>query len=199
MAAKLSPISAGVVHSTAYRTRIKLPKDQRSEDNAIAIKDALLVVPGVKDVQLQLGSGNLVIEHDERADVIENIGEALREVSPQLVNKLTAGTSNSVGTGIGLKGLATLGTFFNGILSDDSSAKDKPAVSKQEMGRKIKRAIPWAFAAAGLMQLLEGEALLAGISPLVLLYWAFDTHWKFKEEAVVDSIQKSEAAKYDSQ
>jgi hypothetical protein len=151
-----------------------------------------MVVPGVKDVQLQIGSGNLVVEHDERADVVENIGEALREVSPQLVNELTAGTSNSVGTGIGLKGLARLGTFLNGILSDDRSAK--PAMGKEELAQKIKGAIPWAFAAAGLIQLLEGEALLAGISPLVLLYWAFDTHWKFKEEAVVDSIQKSEVA-----
>jgi hypothetical protein len=192
MAAKLSPVSSGVVHSTAHRTRLKVPKDQRTPHNAKVVKDALLSVPGVKDVRVHEGSGNVVIEHDDRADIVENIGLALQEVAPELLAVLTAHTA---GAGIGLSGLAAIGGFLGKILYDEQSKEDAAADNdKQDIKENLKRLVPWAFLGVGLMQLLEGEALLAGVPPLALFYWAFDTHWKFKEERIVAAIQEEELA-----
>jgi hypothetical protein len=192
MAAKLSPVSSGVVHSTAHRTRLKVPKDQRTPHNAKVVKDALLSVPGVKDVRFHEGSGNVVVEHDERADIVENIGEALKEVAPELLAVLTAHTA---GAGIGLSGLAAIGGLLGKILYDEQTEGEQAVDNdKQDFKENIKRLVPWAFLGVGLMQLLEGEALLAGVPPLALFYWAFDTHWKFKEEKIVASIQEEEQA-----
>jgi copper chaperone CopZ len=169
-----------------------VPKEQRTAHNAHVVKEALLSVPGVKDVRVQPGTGNVVIEHDERADIVENIGEAIREVAPELLAVLTAQTA---GAGIGLSGLAAIGALLGKVLVDDEAKKEGDVDGQGEStSESVKRLIPWAFAGAGLMALLEGEALLAGVPPLALFYWAFDTHWKFKEERIVAAIQEEELA-----
>jgi hypothetical protein len=192
MAAKLSPVSSGVVHSTAHRTRLKVPKQQRTAHNAKVVKEALITVPGVKDVRIHEGSGNVIIEHDNRADIVENIGEAIRPVAPELLALLTETTA---GPGIGLGGLAAIGALLGKLLADEQANDERAADGdKQEIKENVKRLVPWAFLGAGLIQLLEGESLLANVPPLALFYWAFDTHWKFKEERIVAAIQEEELA-----
>ena len=195
MAAKLSPISAGVVHSSANRTRIKIPKVQRSYHNADVVKNALLTVPGVKDVQANPKTGSIIVEHEERADIIENIGEAIREVAPDLLTVLTATSLGSVGSlsGVGLKGLAAFGSILSVVLPDDRSREAKAANDGKPNFSSIKRIIPWAFLGTGLVQLIQGEALLAGVSPLLLIYLAFDSHWKFEQEAKIATLQADDS------
>ena len=189
MAAKLTPISSGVVHSTAHRTRLKVPKQQRSSHNAKVVKDAISLVPGVKEVRIHEGSGNVIIEHDSRADIVENIGEAIRTVAPEHLAVLTEHTA---GEGIGLGGLAAIGALLGNILSDNQDTSEQAAAGEaRDVKAQIKRVIPWAFLGAGLLQLLEGESILAGVPPLALFYWAFDSHWKFKEEKIIAATHEA--------
>ena len=178
MASRLNPYSPGVVHASPHRTRLKLPKDKIAGDNAERIKEALKRVPGVRDARLS-GTSSVVIEHDERPDVIENIGEAIAGAVPTLIEILT---DDSRDRGGWLKYIYSL--------LDEKEESDTPQFSRA----KIKSAIPFAFLAAGAFQILEGESLLAGVGPLALFYWAFDSNWKFKQEKVMDKIQEEEQA-----
>src|SRR5882762_5278414 len=75
MTLRLTPISQGVAHSSSHRTRLKVPKDHNIAANSLIVKDAIERVPGVKDVKVVPPIGSVVVEHDDRPDVLENIGE----------------------------------------------------------------------------------------------------------------------------
>jgi hypothetical protein len=171
MTVRLSPISSGVAHSSAHRTRLKVPKTHNIADHSLAVKDAIEHVPGVKDVKVVPPIGSVIVEHENRPDVLENIGEAIAQASPEVFALLTAESpARSV----------ALMSMFSNLFQDDP----KSAIDDAQVGLNFKKAIPYAFLAAGLMQVLEGEALLAGVGPLALFYWAFDSRWKFKQEFV---------------
>jgi hypothetical protein len=179
MTVRLSPISSGVAHSSAHRTRLKVPKSHNIADHSLIVKDAIEHVPGVRDVKVVPPIGSVIVEHENRADVLENIGDAIAKASPELFALLTAELPG--------RNLALMSVFSN-LFQDDQ----KSAVDDAQVGLNFKKAIPYAFLAAGLMQVLEGEALLAGVGPLALFYWAFDSRWKFKQEAVAAETHDSQ-------
>jgi copper chaperone CopZ len=178
MSSRLNPYSPGVVHSSPYRTRLKVPRQQVAGDNAHRIKGALETVPGVKDVRVS-HNGSVVVEHDDRPDIIENIGEAIAEAAPTLLEILT---DDSRDRGGWLR-------YIYKLLDE----KEEDSASQPITGAKVKRAIPLAFFAAGAYMILEGESILAGVGPLALFYWAFDSNWKFKQEKVIEQIQEEES------
>ena len=176
MTVRLSPISSGVAHSSAHRTRLKVPKGHNIADQSLIVKDAIEHVPGVRDVKVVPPIGSVIVEHDNRPDVLENIGEAIQKASPELFTLLTEE--------VGGKNLALLSMFSNLFQEGANGSNSDSDAASAPAGPNIKKIIPYAFIAAGLMQVLEGEALLAGVGPLALFYWAFDSRWKFKQEKV---------------
>ncbi len=178
MSSRLTPFSPGVVHSSTHRTRLKLPRAQCHAEQAKIVKDALERVPGVRDVRVRRG-GSVVIEHEDRADIIENLGQAISEAAPALIDILT---DDSLDAGIGLRAYVKK-LFASNEESDDSNASETPSADS------LKRLVPLAFVAAGVMQLLEGEALLAGVGPIALFYWAFDSHWKFQQRELTEEVE----------
>ncbi|MDR3616402.1 MAG: heavy-metal-associated domain-containing protein [Candidatus Obscuribacterales bacterium] len=191
MAAKLSPVSSGVVHSSARRTRLKVAHPHRTAHNAVVVKDAIEKVPGVESVHIAHGTGNVVITHDDRPDILEHIGDAIYKVAPDVLEALVIGTHTN-GMGLGLSGLWAVGTVLGKIFGDaattessNESPDGKPDVNKSD----VKKYIPYAFLAAGVIQVLETEALMMGMAPLALFYYAFDTHWKFKQSNELDRIE----------
>lgn len=178
MSSRLTPFSPGVVHASTYRTRLKLPRAQCHGEQAKVVKDALERVPGVRDVRVKRG-GSVVIEHEDRPDIVENLGEAISQAAPNLIDILT---EDSIGAGMGLRGYVK--SLF--ATNEDSDEKNASEISSPE---SLKRFIPLAFLAAGVMQLLEGEALLAGVGPIALFYWAFDSHWKFQQRELTEEVE----------
>jgi|GEM_PF-1292972 len=193
---RLTPISPGVVHSSPCRTRLKTAKwKHASEEDVALVKDAIERVPGVTDVRPM--ARGFVIEHEARADVVENIGIALAEVSPVLLEHLTedphkarsekssGGEKSSAELLLDRLNLSRMNfskldfsnmsfpIFDGGGSSDDSSTSLQPA---------LKKTVPAILAGAGALLLLEGESILAGVGPLALFYWAFDYSWKMKQE-----------------
>jgi copper chaperone CopZ len=191
MAAKLSPVSSGVVHSSARRTRLKVAQPHRTAHNAVVVKDAIEKVPGVESVHIAHGTGNVVITHDDRPDILEHIGDAIYKAAPDVLEALVLGTHTN-GMGLGLSGLWAVGTVLGKIFGDatttessNESPDGKPVVNNND----VKKYIPYAFLAAGVIQVLETEALMMGMAPLALFYYAFDTHWKFKQTNELDRIE----------
>jgi copper chaperone CopZ len=174
---RLTPYSEGVAHSSKHRTRLRVPKGEKLPNNLAEVKDAIKYVPGVLDVKAQPAIGSITVQHDDRPDILEQIGEAIKAVAPVLFTTLTAEPTSRP---------RPLMTLFERILagantegeSDDGSASGAVAVNTDSM----KKIVPYAFLAAGLYKLLEGETLLAGIGPMALFYWAFDLRWKLREE-----------------
>ena len=159
---RLTPISPGVVHSSAYRTRLKSPKwHGASEDDVALVKDALERVPGVIDVKPM--SSGFVIEHEARADVVENIGVALSEVSPVLLEHLTEEEEPRAAK-IKVQGLFEKLKLDNMHLGN-LTLPDFSSENIAEAAPIVKKAIPAVLTAAGAMLLLEGQSLLAGVGP----------------------------------
>ncbi len=181
---RLTPISPGVVHSSANRTRLKAARWQDiSESDVAVVKDALERVPGVTDVRSIMRG--FVIEHEARPDIVENIGMALAEVSPVLLEDLTKEPAQSK-----KKKNQWLDAVKDRMPHIDFAlpAFDFNTVSLSDAGPLLKKAVPVALAGTGVILLLEGEVLLAGIGPLALLYLAYDSHWKIKQEKILNEI-----------
>jgi hypothetical protein len=181
---RLTPISPGVVHSSPFRTRLKAARWQDASESDVAlVKDALERVQGVTEVRPMLRG--FVIEHEARPDVVENIGMALSEVSPVLLEDLTNEHKKAKKHSPGfLDKLKFDMPQFSFALPDlDLSSK-----SLSDAGPLVKKAIPAVLAGAGAFLLLEGESILAGVGPLALFYFAFDYHWKMKQEKVLEDV-----------
>jgi len=157
MAARLTPISSGVAHSSAHRTRLKVPKNQMTVKNIPAIKTALKAVAGVRDVRVVPPIGSVIIEHEDRADVLEQIGQAIEKASPELFCLLTSAVPDSQ---------VPLASLFTNLFKEELEDSKNP--QNLSAGNEVKRLVPYAFLAAGLIQILEGEALFASVGPLAL-------------------------------
>jgi copper chaperone CopZ len=154
------------------------------------VKDAIEKVPGVESVHIAHGTGNVVITHDDRPDILEHIGDAIYRAAPDVLEALVLGTHTN-GMGLGLSGLWAVGTVLNKFFGDSTTENTtenpdaKPVVNKND----VKKYVPYAFFAAGIIQVFETEALMMGMAPLALFYYAFDTHWKFKQTHELDRIE----------
>lgn len=188
---RLTPISPGVVHSSPYRTRLKTAKWKHASESDVAlVKDALEKVPGVTEVR-PMAQG-YVIHHEPRADVVENIGTALSQVSPVLLEHLTADPRQAHKHKNGGKSAAeSLLDRLNLDRFDFSTFNFSLANAPQSLEEAqplIKKSVPAILAGAGALMLLEGESILAGVGPLALFYWAFDYNWKMKQERMQKQV-----------
>jgi len=196
---RLTPISPGVVHSSPYRTRLKSAKwKHASADDVALVKDALERVPGVTEVR-PMAKG-FVIQHEPRADVVENIGSALSQVSPVLLEHLTEDPHSDDKKEHNKKerseksaaeylldrlNLNSLTFAFPSIDSASQNIDDAKPL--------LKKTVPAILAGAGALLLLEGESILAGVGPLALFYWAFDFSWKMKQEQLQEQGPAADA------
>ena len=190
---RLTPISPGVVHSSPYRTRLKSSKwTAASADDVAMVKDALERVPGVLEVR-PIASG-LVIEHEARPDIVENLGAALSEVSPVLLEHLNedphAAQKERKKAHAHEKTMAEklLDKLNFDASSFNFSVPDLGNLSAADAAPLAKKAVPAVLAGAGIMLLLEGQSILAGVGPLALFYWAFDYNWKMNQEKAIGSV-----------
>jgi len=188
---RLTPISPGVVHSSPYRTRLKSAKwKHASADDVALVKDALERVPGVTEVR-PMAKG-FVIQHEPRADVVENIGSALSHVSPVLLEHLTEDPDSDDKKQHAKKDrseksaaeflLDRLNLHNFSLNSLTFPSIDGASQNIEDAKPVLKKAVPAILAGAGTLLLLEGESILAGVGPLALFYWAFDYSWKMKQE-----------------
>jgi hypothetical protein len=181
---RLTPISPGVVHSSPYRTRLRSARWQDiSEADVAVVKDALERVPGVKDVRPLMRG--FVIEHEARPDVVENIGSALGEVSPILLEDLTKEPGKAKKKKHGL-----MDGFKDHLPQFDFTLPsfDLSTLSLSDAGPIAKKAVPVVLAGAGVMLVVEGAPLLMGVTPLALFYLAYDFHWKAKQEKILNEV-----------
>lgn len=174
MSKKLSTFSKGVAHHTSHRTRLKVPKGYRHEMHKV--KEALHSVPGVHKVHVNHETGSVTVQHDPDRVDLEVVGKAIKHVASDLFHVLAeeeeaelAGLDLVV-AGVGLAGRVAKNYFF-------SENGGPPKISGTVAD--LKNLVPLAFLGAAVYRGVESGSFWAGVSPLVLTYYAFDTYWKF--------------------
>ena len=81
MTRKLTKTSKAVKHHLPHRTRLKVSNQHRTAHTLTAVENSLRKVPGVKEVHVNHRTGSVLVEHDEREDILGDMGEAVNEVA----------------------------------------------------------------------------------------------------------------------
>ena len=199
------PLSAEhhtVAHTSKHRTRLRVPKNKRSHVKFSKAKQAIEAIPGVRSVEVNDDTGSVLIHHDETPGLFEDVSEALAESAPDLLAALLL--PEAEGAEIGLSFLASIAKhlFMEPHPGNTHGEGTAVATSTQsefhfEAGNvNYRKVVPMAFIGIGLWQMLEQEALLAGIAPIALLYYGFDMYWKFNQvPPIPDNHQQQQTSK----
>ena len=67
----------GLVHHLPHRTRFRVSHRHRDEGAVRRIRDSVMSVAGVKSVEVNERTGSVLVHHEERAAVVDNVSEAL--------------------------------------------------------------------------------------------------------------------------
>lgn len=74
------PCAVELEHKLDHRTRFRVSKQHRSENNILRMKTAMEETPGVKDVSVNYDTGSILVHHDEETHVSEAVASALQAI-----------------------------------------------------------------------------------------------------------------------
>lgn len=188
--------SIGVAHKSAKRTRLRVSKKYRHRETLHPVKEAIANIPGVTGVEVNPQTGSILVHHDEQPGILASISEAIEQTAPELLLELVMPEEMALIAGAPavsglLKSLAKVVTGEDTAADEGYSENADGAQPARSSAATIKRMVPAAFAVAGIYKLIETESLLAGMAPLVLFYYAFDSYWKLSEEDRVKHIEQN--------
>lgn len=175
MSTRLKKSSSGVAHHTPGRTRLKVPHTHRHPEHLDRVKVAIEEIEGVAKVHVNHRTGSITVHHDTNMAILEAIALALEKHSGELLSLLAEEAPALGEIGLVAAGVGVVGSLFKGVLSKVTAGE---AGSEPLKFSDLKTMIPAGFLAAGLYQALRTESIWKGITPLALLYWAFDSYWK---------------------
>jgi len=183
---KLTVDSYGVTHHLPHRTRLRLPKSQRHAHVMTKVKDRLKKVPGVKEVHVNERTGSILIEHDEKQNVLENLGTAVQEVAGDLFDSLVEMQDKEV------PGLSIVAH----LVKSQASKLDTKVATATDNWLDLKTLLPVALLGAGVVTAVREQAWLGlGEIPAFVFFWyAYDAYMKFhgpsvRAESVVERVE----------
>ncbi len=170
MTRKLTKASAGVKHHLPHRTRLKVPRHHRDEETLNAVKNQLEDIPGVKSVQVNIRTGSVVVDHDERDDTVELMGEAIQNIAEDLFNELLLVEE------VELPGLSIVAHLIRKSLAkaDNKVAEETSNVIE------LKIIVPLLFFGAGVVKSVQIGSWWSEVPSWVLFYFAYDSYTKFR-------------------
>jgi copper chaperone CopZ len=173
--------SHGVVHRGKNRTRLRVPRKYRSHESMAAMQKRLETIPGVESVVINSQTGSVLVHHQESADLLEQIGDALQESAPDILASMLVPGGGELEAGLGVIAALAKNFLSDAKLTPVSNNGGHAAEHSLSAGNvTARRAIPLALIGAGLWKMWQEEALLGSLAPLALLYYGWDMHWKFK-------------------
>lgn len=175
MTNKVHASSVHVVHRLPHRTRLRVPKVDRTPKKMTRLSESLASVPGVRSVEVNHATGSVVVKHEDHPGIMDGFATALAETGSELLLGLVGGEE---------LGLAEVGLSFVGnFIKDTVSSVDKGLSSATSGTLDLRALVPLLFFGAGAFSLTRSRGDWAAVPPLVLFYYAFDTYWKFHTEA----------------
>jgi hypothetical protein len=181
MSKKLTKEAKSVVHHTPGRTRLKVPKDHRHKLHQL--KEHLAKTPGVKSVEVNKQTGSILVHHDQDAPIFEILHKTAESVGTELLTTLIEGGSVEammgpvgwVSAGVGV--VVMVGKSLLSSVAPEGGGGGKPLLTGT--ATDLKTLVPTAFFLAAAYKVYETRSFWHGITPLALLYWGFDTYWRF--------------------
>lgn len=174
MTRKLIRTSAGVKHHLPHRTRLRLPQDHRNSHTLKAVEKEIKKVPGVKDVHVNHRTGSLLVEHDERDDMLENFGEAINGVASDLFDAVLEAE------GIEIPGLS----IFAHLIRQNLSKADTDLALATRNWLDLKMLVPVVLFGAGYFKARASSNWWGEVPAWVLFYYAYDSYMKFHGPSV---------------
>jgi hypothetical protein len=162
-----------VVHQLPHRIRIRISQAGRKEKYLSKAKELLQTVPGVHNVEVNSKTGSLLVQHDPgafSAATLENALNSIARIFAELF-PLTELTDDS-----GISQISDSVYSFIGVADDKLSNWSNNTID-------LKTVVPLILAYIGLRKISETKSILGEISPIVLLYYAFDTYYKFHRKS----------------
>src|SRR5579883_1353009 len=161
---RLEENAVGVVHKTARRTRLRVPRKYRRAHELQRVSRAIEVVPGVQSVEINPQTGSMLVKHEAKHDILFDIGAAIGEVAPDLLAALVAPCfAEEAEASLVSKLLNKFFLFPTEEASCSSSQSDKKVT--------LRKYVSLAFLAAGVMKLIEEQSLLGSVPAIALFYW----------------------------
>ncbi|HEX2987534.1 MAG TPA: hypothetical protein VHS06_05120 [Chloroflexota bacterium] len=162
--------SAKVASHTPGRLRVRLDRNRRSRESLHEARRSLELREGIRQVEGNSTTGSLLLHydpeqlnHDQLLSILKDAGVIVRDI-------LEAG-----GTELPAVGKSTTATSITDSLND----LDRRLSSITGRRLDLKLLFPATLGALGLRQVLTQGLGLNQVPAYVLLWYAFDSFWKF--------------------
>jgi copper chaperone CopZ len=187
MTHKLTKASAGVKHHLPHRTRLKVPAHHRDAETMNSVKSQLEYIPGVKSVQVNQRTGSIVVDHDERDDTLELMGEAIQNIAEDLFHELLMVEE------VELPGLSIVAHFIRKSLSK----ADSKVAEETSNVVDLKVMVPLLFFGAGVVKSVQSGSWWGEVPSWVLFYFAYDSYMKFHGVGFTETLPLRDASTND--
>lgn len=169
MSQTLNPYSSAVAHHLPHRTRLRIPKSHRNEITIRKVEKAVLSVHGVKSVESRENTGSIIVQHDEKDNILQSIGDAIAKATPEIFEMLVEQEVKQV------EDISLLAY----LLGAGVSVLNREVARKTNNWFNLKVVLPASLLTAGVAKAVRDEGWLAEMPAWVLIYYAFDTYMKF--------------------
>jgi Heavy metal associated domain 2 len=181
---------ARVTSSTPGRVRLRLRRPERHQDMMRSIRHNLRQRMDGADVEVNPRTGSVLVHYDQRACSHADVLSALRDVG-LVIEDVAQGLGEEVPS---LQGPGRT-TTSEGII-EALTDLDRQLSAMTGRSVDLKLAIPLLLGGLGVVQLARSGFGLGDVPAYVLLWYAFDSFWKFHREpaAPLPNAQSAQAA-----
>jgi Heavy metal associated domain 2 len=172
-----SLVHAHVASSTPGRLRLRIRRQDRHAMERV--RDHLERQPGIAQVIQDTSTGSLLIHYDHRRHTPEGLRQTLRDVGVVLVDVASAITSDVPD----IDGHSHTARQVSGALNRLN--RRVSAATGQSVDLKL--LVPLTLGGIGVWQTLTRGLGISQVPGYILLWYAFDSYWKFHHEPVRDS------------
>lgn len=165
-----------VVSSTPGRLRVRLHRAHRQGSAAHRAKTHLQDQPGVRDVQTNQATGSVMVKYDPNEVSADDIVGLLKDIGIVAI-----GTASDLVIDLPEAGRSI--TSINIISSVDNLDRRLSRLTGSRVDLKL--LFPAGLFALGIRQVLAEGLGFAQVPGYVLLWYAFDTFWKFHQQEPV--------------
>ncbi|HEY9731574.1 MAG TPA: cation transporter [Drouetiella sp.] len=203
---KLTEKHGAVVHRSKHRTRLRVPKGKlRNEHDLLEVKNAIQKIDGVRHVEVNPQTGSVLVHHEDKHDILTDIGAAIEESAPELLMALVMPAAAEEA------GVELLTRMFrkyfmtpradqipnggNGGVEHEVNGgarfelRIREGYARTVNKKNAKNIVPLAFVVAGAVKLVRDESLWANVPALALFYWGFDMYWKLQQTEELQNVE----------
>lgn len=170
----MQPIPGRVVHVIPGRVRLKVDREDVTDEFARTASPTLAALPGVRDVTVSPRSGSIIVHHDPAEFDLSRFIEMARTAQVLDLQGLRADPDM----------YGPLPASLNAQRIQRTFHEVDVRLAEITSGRwDLRTVVPVAFGVLALRQLLANGIQLAVLPWYVLAWYAFDSFWKLNQEA----------------